>query len=211
MRRRFATVFAVVCVAPVLLSGCMEERVVAVRGGLQNMPGAVGGIRPDRPDSGESGGIASNRWSRYLEAYGDPHAKLTGSEEDPRRHIDEFGNVTLIMRSPADVLYHTYWTIQRGEWEILYEQVISDRLKRNYVEHFKDPEESVRFLRRNRQDVQQLLEVLPGAEMTPGALLSTVGPLAFRITASPEQTHGKKFKSVDVVIEDGVFRLLLIK
>lgn len=194
-----------------LLSGCVEERVVAVRGGLQNMPGAVGGIRPDRSRSEDLPAGTSDRWGRYLAAYGDPHAQLTGSESDPRRHIDEFGNVTLILRSPADVLYHSYWTIQRGEWELLYDQVVSDRLKRNYVEHFKEPEESVRFLRRNRQDVLQLLELLPGAEMTPGALLSTVGPLAFRITASPEQTFGKRFTSVDVIIEDGVFRLLLIK
>lgn len=209
MRRFLSSAVAGMCL--VLLSGCVEERVVAVRGGLQNMPGAVGGVRPDRSDSGESMGVRADRWGRYLAAHGDPHAKLSGSEEDFRRHIDEFGNVTLILRSPADVLYHTYRTIQGSEWELLYEQVISEKLKRNYVEHFKDPEESVRFLRRNRLDVLQLLEVLPGAEMTPGAMLSTVGPMAFRITASPEQTFGRRFKSVDVIIEDGVFRLLLIK
>ncbi len=193
------------------MQGCVEERVVAVRGGLQNVPGAVGGIRPDPSRGGSSNVDLGDRWSRILAGYGDPHQELVGSDEDPRRHVDEFGGVTLILRSPADVLWHLYQTLQRGEWDLLYQQVVSDRLKRNYVEHFREAEESLRFLRENRQEIIILLENLPNAELTPGADFRTIDPGAFRITASPESTREARFKSIDVIIEDGVFRLLLIR
>lgn len=209
MHMRTSGSFLTLAIALCSFTGCVEERVVAVRGGLQNLPGAVGGVRPDVAPNKDAESL-EGRWDRILAGYGDPQADLEGTVERPRRSIDQFGNVTLILRSPSDVLWHLYWTIQLQEWDLLYEQVISERLKRNYVERFREPEDALVFIQRHRREVIAVLVLLPGAELTPGAQFRSIGPSAFRITVPDGAAKDAKFSSVDVIIEDGIFRLLLI-
>mgnify|MGYP006299280873 CR=1 FL=1 len=218
------------------VAGCAaEERVVAVRGGLQNVPGAQGGIRAERP-AGAGGGAGGERvspteaWDRMLTSFygepdwpepdADPHPLRVAPENDPE-------DVTLVLRAPVHLLVHLRETLEREEADLIFEQVMSDRLKRNYREALKEPREGLVWIARNRRDILELLASLPNAELTAGAFLRPLGDRAYRLIAPGAgglsgggggagvmggggAGEGRRFDFVDMVIEDGSFRLLLI-
>lgn len=198
-------------VGAVVVAGCTEERVVGVRGGLQNMPGAKGGVEVDqrRVSEGQSVGTSYDALLAKYEPYSD---ELVVDERHPLRLVDpdDPEQVTLVLRSPQHVLIHLFETLRNGEDDLLYEQVLSDRLKRNYRESLKDPREAVAYLKKNAREVRKLIASMPAADQTPGLYLKPLGDNAFRIEAPGGGALKMKFQTFDVVLEGGRFRLLLL-
>ncbi len=189
--------------------GCVEKRVVAVRGNLQSLSGASGGYElgadADRPPSKDfESALAKSDESAGRSAPGEP------IEGRPLRRMMPDGSVLLISRSPRHVMIHLFETLRDEEDELLLNQVISNRLREEYEERGKDPAMIVRELRRERQEIVKLMTAMPMAEQTPGALMRTTGRNVFEVTAPGGPALDQKFKRLSVVIEKGSFRLLSI-
>ncbi len=207
IRRSLHVVAALACAGwacPIV--GC-QERVVAVRGGLQNMPGAKGGIRVEGDEA-----APGKDYERLLAKYRHYDEDLVPDGRHPLRLVDKDDpeDVTLVLNSPQHVVVHLLETLQNRELELLYEQVLSDRLKRNYRELLRDPREAVEYLVRNEAEVRKLLATMPAADQTPGLSLRPLGENMYRIRAPGNGSLDMKFQNLDVVIEGGRFRLLLI-
>jgi hypothetical protein len=196
----------------VILSGVFcnacQEKVVAVRGGLQNMPGARGGVRVEASEETAPG----KNYERLLSKYNTYDDELVPDENHPLRLVDPHDpeRVTLVMHSPQHVVIHLHETLQNGELDLLYDQVLSDRLKRNYRELLKDPHEAVDYLVKNEKAVRRLIATMPAADQTPGLSLRPLGDNMYRIQAPGNGSLDMKFQKLDLVLEDGQFRLLLI-
>jgi hypothetical protein len=127
------------------------------------------------------------------------------------RHTNPDGSVTLSLRSPAEVMYQVMTTLQHQEHDLLLEQVIAERAKREYLRRGRDPGEAVDFLVKHKEDVAALFATFPMADQTPGVHLETVGRNAFRLRAPVAMAGELRLHSFDVVIEEGRFRLLMIR
>lgn len=179
--------------------GCTETRVVSQRG-LN-----IGTL------SDGSGAPPQNTFEGILGAY--TPVELDESEAvDPsglRRERDD-GSIVLVSRSPRHLVYHLMQTINAEEWDLLYDQLLADDLKSAYIRRGLDPEESLAFIRKHRDDVRELLITMPAGEFSPQVRMETIGRNAFRLRMSSAALLDMRFESIDVVIEDGSFRLLLI-
>lgn len=185
--------------------GCASrEEVVSVRGGLYGLSGS----------QSQREGISIARSSGGF-------AQLLGEEEDAEgydalseagylRLEDAKGNITLISRSPTHLIHHLRETLVAEETELLLEQVLSERTKQNYRARGRDPMEAVEFLARNRSHVLEFLAQLPMGERTPDVLQEPIGRNMFRYRVGSAVMLGLKFDTLDVIIEERSFRLLLI-
>ena len=182
---------------------------MAVRGGIQNMPGAQGGVQPDAPQPRESTG---KNYDGLLAKYRPEEGDLVPDENHPLRLVDpnDPTKATLILRSPQHVVIQLFETLNNKEYDLLYEQVLSDKLKQNYREQFRDPHEAVDYLVRNQRDVRKLIATMPAADQTPGLYLQPLGDNMFRIEAPGRGALDMKFQTLDLILESGQFRLLLI-
>ncbi|MFU8828821.1 MAG: hypothetical protein ACNA8P_05225 [Phycisphaerales bacterium] len=196
------------CLA-VLLStvgaGCGETtRVISVRGGLQNIEGAEGGIRPGGP-SPRNDDIQTVAMRLYGPLPGEP---VDGSQL--RRKLDD-GSILLVSRTTAELVFHLRRTIRDEEWDLLYEQLLSKQLKEAYIERDMDPTEAREFVKRHARAVVQLLSMVPAGDQTPGSTFRRNGRNAYRLIAPGGKTNEIPFTSMDVVYEDRQFKLRMLQ
>ncbi len=225
--RARSVIAAVGLAATIGAAASCETRVVQRRGLLlEDMPGAEGGGKTaeqsakerqeasvwdpllqrfpkDDPTVATEGGKASDR-SEASEAD-------DGSDPGPLRRKEPKGAIRLVLSSPSDVMYHLSTTLRNKEYDLLLEQVLSDRLKTEYRKRMRDPQEAVDYLIRHEQDIAALIASLPMGENTPGVLMEPAGPNAFRLRAPESMRPELRLTCFDVVIEKGQFRLLLIE
>lgn len=191
------------------LAGCAtEERVVEVRGGLAGLarlPGASSNLPLEAV--GPSAADSAERWNELLGAQ-DKGEKIEGHAL--RRELED-GSVLLLSRSPRELILHLYETLRDGELELLEEQIISARTKRAYLSQRKSSREAVDWLVKNREDVEALLATMPAGEQTPGVVMRPLGQNAFRLSSGDAAGLGLKLKQLDLVVEQGRFRLLMIQ
>ncbi|MDX2114547.1 MAG: hypothetical protein SFZ24_02850 [Planctomycetota bacterium] len=210
--------------AAALAPGCQPEvKILRVRGPLDGLPGTEGGVKPDvdaepAPEAAEE----ANAFARFLgPERGAPQTdldiamesgrELTAEELSGLRTEDERGVVTLRLRSPSDVMYHLMTTLDRGEDDLLFEQVLAERTKQEYRKLARDPREAVDWLKRNRNDIARLMAALPLGEQTPGVWMRPAGPGGFALKAPPEYREGLRFTTLEVCVENGAFRLQMIR
>lgn len=196
------------CVAGAAGAGCEPEtRVIAVRGGFHHLPGAEGGIQPE-------GGRSARRaagWETVLRVYDTEAPAGEDRDQDPLRHVAADGTVTLICRSPAHLVHHLRDTLRRGEVELVYEQLLAQQLKDNYIDRGRDPRDALTWILKKRRSIEKLLASMPAGERTPGATMKPIGRNAFRISPPGVELLELRYTSIDVTIEDGSFRLLMIR
>ncbi|MEQ8850894.1 MAG: hypothetical protein RIB32_03835 [Phycisphaerales bacterium] len=203
MNRR-SVIIGMLAGAAMAFAGCArEERVVGVRGGFQRIPGASGGY-------GMTGAPRSEDWVGFLDRLNAEPNLEEGAvvDEGSLRVIHDDGSVTLTLRAPRHVIYHILQTLRAKEYDLLFEQVISDRSKEALIEQDRDPFDAVAYLVRNQEEIEAFFKVIPFGEQTPGVLQESIGRNAFRIAGPGGGTGDTKFSALDVVIEDGEFRLL---
>lgn len=189
--------------------GCeMDRRVISVRGGLSGIEGAQGqelaeSQRVARPRSGAFAELASQQREQ---------ASLDTENTNPRslRITQPDGQTTLIMTSPRHVVLHLRQTLLQDEPELLFEQVLSDRAKKAYIEQGLDPHDAVDFLFEHRREILTMLQRMPQGELSPGMYLNKIGPSAYRLELSGASGQGLKFRRLDIVWERGICRLLAV-
>lgn len=216
---------SVIAIAAVLVlpgTGCVEKRVVSVRGGLTGLPGAQGGIQPEGQPTAQAPG---GGWDRLLSTFDDVNASDRGTKRpgtassavsaaempsDLRiRHED--GSETLVLKAPSHVMYHLTFTLERKEYDLLIEQVLSERTKAEYRKRALDPMAAAKWLARRQEDIARLFATIPQGEQTPGVLMETIGPNMFRLRAPTLMRSELRYDTIDVIIERGEFRLLMIR
>lgn len=208
MRRRAAWWIVLVAAAP--LMGCAsEERIVSVRGGLYGVPGAQSNIGlTARPVS--AGTSIENIVDRY---HGGSQQLEVGEEVEGwpnRRRLDD-GSLFLISRSPGDLVVHLFETTIDGDWELMYSQLIAEEAKDNYRQANRDPEEIIRFLREHRVDFVTLLRHLNYGEHSPGVRLIPLPGNLYRLDVPTAREKMQRFSTMEMVLEDGRMKLLLVR
>ncbi len=209
--------------------GC-ETKVVQRRGlHLEDVPGAEGGLAAER--QAEKQRQEASAWDSLLDQFpadepkpGERGASESGSsrastgatgsdgtDPGPLRRKAPDGTITLVLRSPSDVMYHVSQTLRNKEYDLLLEQVLSERLKTEYRKRMREPREAVDFLVGHEREIMALIAALPMGENTPGVLMEDIGPNAFRLRAPESMRPDLRLTCFDVVIEKGVFRLLMIE
>ena len=189
--------------------GCAQERVVRVRGGLYGMPGSETGL-------GEGVAVGPARGTTLEsvvdEFYGGRSQLSVGEpiEGRPNRRLLEDGSVFLVSRSPGDLIRHLFDTVVDSEWELLYDQLISEETKDNYRQADRDPIDAARFIREHRADFVALLRVLGTGQNSPGVEFRSLGGNVFRMRVLDARDFGQKFERMDVKIEEGRFVLLMV-
>lgn len=189
-----------------------REEVVEVRGGLYGIPGAKGGYEVDRPNP-RSGGTFESILGDEEEIAEATDLGGSGQDRDSPGYLrteDEDGEVVLISRSPQHLFYHLNNTLMSDEYELLYEQLISDKTKEAYRARGRDPREALEWLKRNEKPVRELLAAMPMGQATPGVLQETIGRNQFRFRSKDAFITGLPYDTIDVIIEDRSFKLLLI-
>ena len=195
-------------VSILVIAGCDSSRVVSVSGGLLGLPGATHNYGDDVRIRGH------DRTS--LQGVLASHApiddeELEEIESEPLRFTDGDDNVVLLARSPRHVIYHLTRTLNKGEYDLLHEELISEATKREYREKGRDPREAVQFIIEHEEPIRELLDTMPMGEQTPGLLLESIGPNRFRLSAPPAVARELRFDHADFIVEEGMFRLLVIK
>ena len=178
--------------------------------GLARLPGAQSQLPPEATGSAlpAAGGAPENdRWGKLLgnETPGEP------VEGRPLRRTLPDGGVLLLSRTPRELIANLYETLRDNEVVLLEEQVISERTKRAYYARGKTARDAAEWLVKNQAHVEALIGVMPAAEQTPGVFMKPLGQNAFRLTLGGSEMLELKYKTVDVVIEQGRFRLLMIQ
>lgn len=203
--RSWTTGFLLV-VSLAALSACQPTtRIIAVRGGLQNLEGAEGGIRPDSPSTQSTGGDIGSITSRL---YGSlPGQPVNGNTL--RRKLEN-GDIVLISRTPGELIFHLRRTIRDEEWDLIYDQLLSTKLKEAYEEQGKDPRDALEFVRRYSRDIIELLTMVPAADQTPGATFQSIGRNTYRLTIPGGRMIDSTFISMDIAYEDRQFRLRML-
>lgn len=217
---------ALIIATAAAMAACQtEERIVGARGGLFGLPGAQSGI-VEEPKPGASSKaptqVASTPWENVLRAfpgYEPPTTPTDDPSAEPRsrgemlglRRTNPDGTTTLFARSPSDVMYHIMTTLEAKEYDLLLDQVIAEATKSEYHRRGRDPREAVNFLIKRRDDIGALFATFPMGDQTPGVQMQTVGRNTFRLTAPVAMTNELRLHEMDVIIEQGQFRLLMLR
>ena len=211
MSSRAATICFIVL--PLALGACVEERVIRSTDLLAGLPGAQGGIRAEVREAplGHSWDQLLTRFDEPKQVQGASAAMWASAEGALLREVSLHGEVRLISKSPSHVMFHLTQTLRNEEYDLLLEQVLSERTKQLYRSEGRDPREAVGYLKSHEQDIADLFASLPLGEQTPGLLMQDLGDNAFRLQAPSSLVGGMRFDRFDVVIEHGSFRLLMIR
>ena len=139
-------------------------------------------------------------------------AELDGTpdENDPLRLTMENGELILVRRSPAHLVHHMLNTIRQEEWDLLYDQLLADRLLTSYVQGGRDPRLALDYIKENRDAVVELLRAMPGGEQTPGVTMHVRGKGRFQLVRGGGYRADGKFWAMEVVIERGAVRLSML-
>jgi len=192
-----------------LLTSCArQETTVVVRGGLATIPGAQFDLGPNARVGRARGSSLEQTLAMSAPLAGD---KVDASSGEPLRLEDEDGNITLVSRSPRHVLFHLIRTLDSGEDQLLYDQVLSDATKNEYANRGLDAWGAVEFIKSNQKNIRALVQTMPLGEQTPGLMTQSIGPNKFRLTANPSMASGLRYKNAEFIIERGVCKLLVIR
>lgn len=225
---------ATLCVAAVAALPACQRRVVSTSGILMGVPGAEGGILDDaqlqdQSAEGSGGPAAETQWDAVLAPYHRERAeaerrKRGGDDDDappepvpveiaPLRKQYPDGRIELVSAAPSHVIYHLTQTLANNETDLLFDQVLSDALKTSYRQRARDPREAVEWLTRRENDIAALFAAMPLAENTPGVRMEGIGRNRFRIRVLPDVAVDARLRlsTIDVIIEEGRFRLLMLR
>lgn len=182
-----------------VLAGCATEtRVIRYRPILSGLPGAEGGIGPDGRSAAESAASAA-------EVGGMPLSVLSTSQI---RYTDDDGRVRLVATTGRDLMIHVYETLRDGERDLFLEQVLSDATKVEYGRRGIDPSRAFDDLLARSDDVVDLFNAMPSGEFTPGVFLTPIGRGQRRLVVSGMAARGLRWTAMDMIEEDGNYRLL---
>lgn len=180
---------------------------MAVRGGLGDVPGAVGGTRVEGRRSDDP-----QRDRRALEeALNNPMGyKTPEGVDDTLRYAGPDGKPRIVSRNPRELIYHLRLSLAQRDRHIL-RQTLSEETRRRYRDRGLNPDEAVEFMLTNADEFIRLLALFPMGELTPGQHPYTVGRNTFRLEVPRYAADPPlRFTRLDYVYESDGCRLVLM-
>ncbi len=121
------------------------------------------------------------------------------------------GSIVLRCRMPEDVLVNTITCLRNEEYELLWEQMLSDRTKAAYEERLEGVEEFSAFFARNRRDLVAALTRMRLGIPRQEVIIENVGGGVIRYRFRPHIATQFKFKRLEVISEGPGLKLLMIR
>lgn len=119
------------------------------------------------------------------------------------------GSVTLNSFLPEHLVGHLRSCIAMGESDLIYDQLLSGAAKQAYAEKTLDAHEAVDWLMDNQRDVLIMLNRMTGGLSSPDVSWQSMGNTYRMQIVSPIRSS-LRFTTLDLITEDGQFKLLLI-
>lgn len=139
--------------------------------------------------------------------------KKTQNSAKPFKIREKLENGDIILRAltPDHVLANTLTCLQNEEYELLWDQMLSERTKRAYEREGMGVEEFAAFLAKRRMDlakgVNRMLLGLPRNDV----VTENLGDGITRMRFHPHLAKLFRFKTIDIVSESPGLKLLMIK
>lgn len=190
--------------AAVLLASCTETRVIEERGFITLRELQPGGLRPVQAER-ESAAVGFESVLMKDSMQGTP------DEHDPLRRTLPGGQVRLYSFSPRHLIHHMLVTLAHSETALINEWILSASLKELYKADGRDPDEIAAYMVEHAPEIIQLLKLVPLGESTPGAVFEDIGRNRYRLAPLGSDMLELRFHAIQLAIENGEFRLLMIE
>ncbi|MCC6906326.1 MAG: hypothetical protein IT430_00165 [Phycisphaerales bacterium] len=122
-------------------------------------------------------------------------------------HTD--GTVTLNCYLPEHLVLHLRNCLAMAEVDLIFEQLVSKAAKQVYIDAQRDPHEAVDWLITNQRDVIMMLNRMTGGLSSPDVTWHSAGD-TYRMEIATPVRSTLRFTKLDLIREDGQFKLLLI-
>ncbi len=143
------------------------------------------------------------------EATGDPVANP--SEKFQIREELDNGEVVLRALLPQHVLANTLTCLRAEEYELIWDQLLSERIRMEYELRGQGYEDFERFFATNRLELAATLTRMMLGLSSGDAFMKNVGGGMVRFYFHPRIAPQFKFRTVEVISEGGGLRLLIIR
>jgi hypothetical protein len=141
-------------------------------------------------------------------------ARTGGEPRSDRYRIrdeTEDGEVELRALLPQHVLANMLTCLRNEEYELIYDQLLSDRTKREYEMRGQGPEQFEAFCATNRLELAATLTRMLLGLANGDAFMKNVGGSVVRFYFHPRIAPQFRYKTVEVIAEGGGLKLLMIK
>ncbi len=122
-------------------------------------------------------------------------------------HTD--GTVTLNCYLPEHLVLHLRNCLAMAEVDLIFDQLVSKAAKQVYIDAQRDPHEAVDWLIANQRDVIMTLNRMTGGLSSPDVTWHSAGD-TYRMEIVTPVRASLRFTKLDLIREDGHFKLLLI-
>jgi hypothetical protein len=129
---------------------------------------------------------------------------------EPRK-VEEDGSIVLRALMPEHVLMNTMGCLYNEEYDLLWEQVLAERTRREYAARGEGFESFQAFFARNRVDLARTLNRMVMGLAMHDVVIDAGGDGMMRYRFQPRLAALFRFTKVYVVNEDGWFKLMLIE
>jgi hypothetical protein len=134
-----------------------------------------------------------------------------GGERFQIRQEREDGTIVLRALLPQHVLSNALTCLRNHEYELIWEQLIAERTRREYELRGLSFDEFEAFFRANRIELAATLTRMLLGLSRQESFMENVGEGVVRFRFHPRLAGEFKFKTVEVVGEGGGLRLLMIR
>lgn len=127
------------------------------------------------------------------------------------REEHQDGSVTLRALLPEHVLMNTLTCLQKEEYKLLYDQMLSERTKMAYEQEGKGLDDFTSFFRTHRHDLAATLSRMIAGMNNNEVSVTNLDAGLIRCKIRQQNAEPFKFKTVDVVKEEVGLKLLIIR
>ena len=140
-----------------------------------------------------------------------PADDSTPPRQEPMKLVIEHqdGSVTFLSPLPMHLISHLQRVMAEADYPTLYDQLLSNEIKQRYVSRGVDPRQCLPWFEANRRDILILLSRVAGGINSPSIVYDQAGPI-IRLSVYGRPAMSLRYKSVEVIREDGNYKLLLI-
>ena len=171
---------------PLLLAGCVEERIIRNDGPLMGLPNAV------------------SQQDRVVE---DPGILLPVVADDSTITENPDGTRTARSSNVRQLIANIDKCLDE-DWESVFvTDLLSTRAKTDMAANGMTPAAAFASLKAQRADLNRLFNLMPMGEYTPGFFLKPIGDRTFRLLVPGRGTDGLPFRGIDAVFEKNNYRL----
>jgi len=191
---------------PVVVAGCETRRIE-----YRKRPAWVRSMSKDAPASTITEDGTEIRWidDRSGELQG--FEQQIGGEQVLIRVDNEDGTVELRNVVPMHLVVNLLECMRRGEYRVMYEQLISSEQHAWYESRGESGfDEFHSWFQRNRKDIGSMLNRMQAGKVY-GEVTITTGERSGIIALRPSVAYDFRLKAIDVVREDGDWKLADIR